>query len=65
MTMPVTLALTFDDGTTQQVKLPVEMWNLGDAFTYRVPGGKAVRRAEIDPHRSLPDVDRSNNAWPR
>lgn len=65
MTMPVTLALTFEDGTAQEIRLPIEMWNLGDAFTYRVPGGRTVRRVEVDPRRALPDMDRSNNAWPR
>jgi hypothetical protein len=62
--MPATIALTFDDGTTQQLKLPVEMWNLGDQFIYRVPGTKQPRRVEIDPARALPDVDRANNVWP-
>jgi hypothetical protein len=65
MTMPLTLALTFEDGTAQEIRLPIEMWNLGDAFTYRVPGGRTVRRVEVDPRRALPDIDRSNNAWPR
>ena len=64
MVMPATIDLTFDDGTTQRLKLPVEMWNLGDQFTYRVPGTKAVRRAAIDPAGALPDVDRANNVWP-
>jgi peptidase M1-like protein len=64
MVMPAELALTFDDGTTVTVKLPVEMWNLGDHFTYRVPNGKRVRRAELDPGRRSPDIDRRNNAWP-
>ncbi|MEP6495303.1 MAG: M1 family metallopeptidase [bacterium] len=61
MVMPAELSLTFGDGTRQTVKLPVEMWNLGDRFVYRVPGTKAVVVAEIDPRRALPDVDRSNN----
>jgi hypothetical protein len=65
MVMPAELALTFDDGATATVKLPVEMWNLGDHFTYRIPGGKRVRRAELDPGRRSPDVDRRNNVWPR
>ena len=65
MVMPAELALTFDDGTREVVKLPVEMWNLGRRFEYRVPGTRRVRRAEIDPRGALPDVDRSNNAWPR
>ena len=65
MVMPAELRLTFDDGTTQTVKLPVEMWNLGDHFGYRVPGTKVVKSVEIDPRRALPDVDRANNRWPR
>jgi hypothetical protein len=65
MVMPVELSLTFDDGATSVVKLPVEMWNLGDVFVYRVPGAKAVRSAVADPRRALPDIDRANNRWPR
>jgi hypothetical protein len=65
MVMPATLALTFDDGTTQQVRLPIEMWNLGDVFVYRVSDKRQVRRAVLDPGAALPDVDRTNNAWPR
>ncbi len=63
MVMPAEIAITFDDGSTTVVKLPVEMWNLGPQFDYRVPGGKQVRRAEIDPRHALPDVDRRNNVW--
>jgi hypothetical protein len=65
MVMPATLAITFSDGTTQDVKLPIEMWNLDDRFSYRVPGTKTVQRVVVDPKSSLPDVDRANNAWPR
>jgi hypothetical protein len=65
MVMPAELALTFDDGSTTVVRLPVQMWNLGRSFGYRVPGTKRVRRAQVDPRRVLPDVDRANDAWPR
>jgi peptidase M1-like protein len=65
MVMPATLAVSYDDGTTQQVRLPIEMWNLADAFVYRVPGKRGVRRVVLDPNQALPDVDRSNNQWPR
>jgi len=65
MVMPAELAITFEDGTTSTVKLPVEMWNLGDRFTYRVPGTKSVRAVEIDPRRALPDINRGNNRWAR
>jgi hypothetical protein len=65
MVMPAELSLTFDDGTQSVVKLPVEMWNLGDRFVYQVPEKKRVRRAEVDPRRALPDIERTNNVWPR
>ncbi|MBL0179498.1 MAG: M1 family metallopeptidase [Gemmatimonadetes bacterium] len=61
MTMPAELALTFSDGTTTTVRLPVEMWNLGQRFTYRVPGTKRVIRATVDPRAAMPDTDRGNN----
>jgi len=65
MVMPAELKLTFDDGTSQTVKLPVEMWNLGDHFGYRVAGTKVVKSVEVDPRKALPDTDRGNNRWPR
>jgi hypothetical protein len=65
MTMPAELRITFDDGTSTIVKLPVDMWNLGSRFAYRVPGTKTVRGVEVDARRALPDIDRSNNSWPR
>jgi hypothetical protein len=63
MTMPAELRLTFDDGTSETVRLPVEMWNLGPRFAYQVPTRKRVRRVEVDPRRVLPDTNRSNNVW--
>jgi Peptidase family M1 domain len=65
MVMPTELKITFDDGTSETVKLPVEMWNLGQHFTYRLPSTKAVRRVEVDPRDALPDYDRTNNNWDR
>ena len=63
MVMPAELSLTFADGSQTIVKLPVEMWNLGSQFVYRVPEKKRVTRAEVDPRRALPDIDRANNVW--
>jgi Peptidase family M1 domain len=65
MVMPAELRLTWDDGSTETVRLPVEMWNLGGRFAYRLPSGRRVRRVEVDPRHVLPDLDRSNNLWNR
>ena len=61
MTLPLELELTYEDGSTERVRLPVEMWNLGRAFAYRVRGGKKVKGVVVDPRSALPDVDRANN----
>ena len=65
MVMPAELRLTLADGTMSIVKLPVQMWNLGRSFDYRVPGTSRVTRVEVDPRGVMPDIDRANNAWPR
>jgi hypothetical protein len=65
MVMPAELALTYADGASETVRLPVEMWNLGQHFTFRVPGSRAVVSATVDPREVLPDVHRSNNSATR
>jgi hypothetical protein len=65
MVMPVELKITFHDGTSEIAKLPVEMWNLGRHFMYRLPSKKAVRRVEVDSRHVMPDYDRANNVWMR
>jgi hypothetical protein len=65
MVLPAELRVTYDDHRTETVRLPVEMWNLGPRFTYRLPAGRRVQRLEVDPRHVLPDVDRSNNVWER
>jgi hypothetical protein len=65
MVMPAELLVTYDDGTVETVRLPVEMWNLGPRFAYRIRSRKRVRRVEVDPRHVLPDLDRGNNVWER
>jgi peptidase M1-like protein len=61
MTLPLEMELTYGDGSTERIKLPVEMWNLGLGFAYRIREGKSVKKVVVDPRRVLPDVERSNN----
>ncbi len=64
MPMPVELALLMDDGTTQRLRLPVEIWGLGDRYTALVPGPRKVSGVIIDAEGLYPDVERANNRWP-
>jgi len=65
MVMPVTLELTYADGTKETRALPIEMWNLGNRFTARVATPKPLAAVTVDPKRIYPDVDRTNNTWSR
>jgi hypothetical protein len=65
MTLPLEMDLVYGDGSSERVRLPVEMWNLGPSFAYRPKAGKDVRRVTIDPRKALPDADRSNNQQTR
>jgi len=67
MVMPAELLLVWNDGTEETRRVPVEMWNYGRRFalTIDVAEERRLVRVEIDPRRALPDIDRSNNRWPR
>lgn len=61
--MPATLRVTWDDGSSTQVRMPVAAWMQHTQFDVPVEGSKRVRSATIDPDGVLPDVDRANNTF--
>ncbi len=62
--MPVKLKITYQDGSTEELTLPVEIWQRGDSWSHLVETDKAPKSIEIDPDKILPDVDYSNDSWP-
>ena len=63
--MPVELELGFEDGTTERVKLPVEIWYAGNRYEYAVSAGKTVVSARVNPDGTFPDAVATNDAWKR
>ncbi|MGZ8391243.1 MAG: M1 family metallopeptidase [Gemmatimonadales bacterium] len=64
--MPVHLEVTRTDGQVQDLTIPVTAWLGGEQRrTLRIAREPAIKNIEIDPDRDFPDVDRSNQAWPR
>jgi hypothetical protein len=59
----VELQVVMEDGTTRQLRLPVEVWYGGDRYNLLVPDGKKVVKVTIDPRNIYPDVRRGNNSW--
>jgi hypothetical protein len=63
--MPVELELTFEDGSTQLVKLPVEIWYAGTRFVYEFRPAKMIVSARVTPDGRLPDAVADNDSWQR
>jgi hypothetical protein len=63
MLMPVELEMGFADGSRETVRLPVEMWNLGPDFVYRLPAGTQLETVKLDPREVYPDDNRANDVW--
>ena len=61
--MPVELELGFDDGTTELVKLPVEIWYGGNRYVYATKPGKTIVSARVNPDGTFPDAIATNDAW--
>lgn len=64
---PVTVRIRTSSGTDVMHDVPVEHWLEGNtSYDIELDASLgAVRRVEIDPAGYSPDVDRSNNFWPR
>jgi aminopeptidase N len=63
--MPVDLRLSFADGKTEDVRLPVEIWYLGKQYVYQRQTASDLVKVEIDPAENFPDLRRENNTWLR
>ena len=59
--MPVNMDIKFKDGTTQNVKLPVEIWKRNSEWTFEVPTQKEIVSVQLDPKGTVPDANPSDN----
>lgn len=62
--MPVKILATFEDGSTQNIDLPVEIWMKGNSWAHYFETDKKLKSMIIDPDRILPDINGSNDQWP-
>jgi len=59
----VEMRLALADGSTQDVKLPVQIWNLGSEFAASVPVRAKVVGVRLWPDPSVPDWNAANDTW--
>ena len=61
LVLPATLQVLYDDGSKQDIRVPVETWQQHRSYVIHVAGARKVVSATVDPAHALPDRNRSNN----
>ncbi|AZA85099.1 peptidase M1 [Chryseobacterium lactis] len=61
--MPTTVQLKFKDGTTNTVKIPIEVWKRNTEWTFKVDSNKEIDEVKLDPDSMVPDINMKNNRW--
>lgn len=61
--MPTTVQLTFEDNTTLEKKIPIEVWKRNAEWRLYIPSNKKVKVITLDPKGAYPDVNITNNTF--
>lgn len=66
LVMPVIIRMEFEDGTFEDVRIPVEVWRVNDKEVKKtLVTTKKVAKFKLDPYHEIPDIDTSDNAFPK
>ena len=63
MALPVVMAIQQQNGKTDTITLPVEIWQRGGSWTFHYPSTTAIKSVVIDPLHEFPDINPENNTW--
>ena len=65
LVMPVIFQFVYKDGTTEDIRIPAEIWRLNNSEVTKVfETEKEVEKIILDPYLETADTDRSNNYFP-
>ncbi len=65
LVMPVIFQFVFTDGTTEDIRIPAEIWRQNNSQVTKVfETEKEVEKIILDPYLETADTDRSNNYFP-
>jgi hypothetical protein len=62
--MPTVVAVKEENGNSNRVTLPVEVWQRGDTWQFIYKSTSKLQQVTVDPDQKVPDVDTTNNVWP-
>lgn len=66
LVMPVILKLTFEDDSSEMLRIPAEIWRLNNKSVSKlILTEKPLKSLTLDPHRETADTQLSNNEFPR
>ncbi len=66
LVMPVILKLDYTDGSTEELRIPAEIWRVDSAKSSKlIMTKKELKQVQLDPHEEIGDADVENNFWPR
>ncbi|HEY0319603.1 MAG TPA: M1 family metallopeptidase [Pyrinomonadaceae bacterium] len=66
LVMPVILQIEYMDGTTEELRIPAEIWRYNNYDVSKlIMTPKEIKAITLDPHLETADVDVSNNYFPR
>jgi hypothetical protein len=60
---PVTMRLKLNDQTTQDVRLPVDIWARSDRYVATIAVQRPVVGVRLWPDKNVPDFNASNDVW--
>ncbi len=60
---PIIAQVIQTNGQEETIKIPVEVWQRGNTWTFHYPSKHKISKIILDPDRLLPDRDRANNEW--
>jgi hypothetical protein len=65
LVMPVILQIDYADGTSEEMRIPAEIWRFNHSLAKKlILSEKEIRSIVLDPHLETADTDLDNNAWP-
>ena len=66
LVMPLIVEYTYEDGTSETITYPAEIWRKNNASVKRaVASEKVISKIVVDPNKETADIDTSNNSWPQ
>lgn len=63
--LPVEVKVIEGDGDTTRKRMPVEIWQRNEEWTFKVRTDSPLKKVSLDPDGILPDVNPGNDVWER